>query len=116
MSGGFTNKTLELELNSIIHQNGIIHRDLKPSNILVGAAATGTASTQSASSANGSAVKILDFGLARFTGPDSASPALTEAGLVQGSLPFMSRSRRVANRAASTRAPISIRSASFSIG
>ncbi len=65
------------------HQQGIIHRDLKPSNIFI-------LTPRSTSSASDAAVKILDFGLARFTDPDPAAPALTEAGLVQGSLPFMS--------------------------
>ena len=60
------------------HQNGIIHRDLKPSNIFI---AAGT---------DPPAVKILDFGLARFTDPDPNAPTVTETGLVQGSLPYMS--------------------------
>ena len=65
------------------HQQGIIHRDLKPSNIFI-------LTPRSTSSASEAVVKILDFGLARSTDPDPAAPALTEAGLVQGSLPFMS--------------------------
>jgi serine/threonine protein kinase len=60
------------------HQNGIIHRDLKPSNIFI------------PTSGSDPSVKILDFGLARFTDADTASPTITESGLVQGSLSFMS--------------------------
>jgi serine/threonine protein kinase/Tfp pilus assembly protein PilF len=69
------------------HQNGVIHRDLKPSNIFVleegAAAGTGTGSSSRA------LVKILDFGLARLHTQDDAT-ALTEAGMVQGSVPYMS--------------------------
>src|SRR5436190_8525513 len=52
------------------HAAGIVHRDLKPSNIIVG----------------DSAVKILDFGLAKLTEPASQGPedaTLTEARLVE---------------------------------
>ncbi len=66
------------------HQNGIIHRDLKPSNIFIPRSRTGSGPGSEP------AVKILDFGLARFTDPDPNSPTLTETGLVQGSLPYMS--------------------------
>lgn len=69
------------------HQRGIIHRDLKPSNIIV----------QSGSEAPVRAadpvpeVKILDFGLARITEADLAASALvSEAGLVMGTVPYMS--------------------------
>jgi RNA polymerase sigma-70 factor (ECF subfamily) len=60
------------------HSQGIIHRDLKPGNIFL--------------SANGQ-VKILDFGLARFTGSRSkevTAPYLTEAGQVMGTVGYMS--------------------------
>ena len=52
------------------HQHGVIHRDLKPANILV----------------TRSGVKVLDFGLAKLIGADSASGSPTEldATLTQG--------------------------------
>ena len=50
------------------HQNNVVHRDIKPENILV--------------SANG-VVKVLDFGLAKWTGDRGASDALTADGLAQ---------------------------------
>ena len=58
------------------HQRGVIHRDLKPSNVLVNAAGQ---------------VKILDFGVARAIGPDSANATLrTNAGQLIGTLSYMS--------------------------
>jgi serine/threonine protein kinase/tetratricopeptide (TPR) repeat protein len=66
------------------HQRGVIHRDLKPSNIIVSQAdGTGAAGALPVA-------KILDFGLARITETDVASTALTEVGVIKGTLPYMS--------------------------
>lgn len=69
------------------HQNGVIHRDLKPSNIFV---QDQGASTESGSSGQRALVKILDFGLARFTDAQQDAEGQTQTGTVQGSLPYMS--------------------------
>ena len=55
------------------HARGIIHRDLKPANILV----------------RDGSVKVLDFGLAKWADGETTRP-LTEAGVVLGTLAYMS--------------------------
>ncbi len=61
------------------HRRGVIHRDLKPSNVIV------TSETEKPS------VKVLDFGLARFTDADVTLVTMsTETGRVQGTLAYMS--------------------------
>jgi Tol biopolymer transport system component len=63
----------------VAHRAGVVHRDLKPGNIML----------------TKSGARLLDFGLARNiapVGPDAptAREALTEAGMVVGTLQYMS--------------------------
>jgi serine/threonine protein kinase/Tol biopolymer transport system component len=64
------------------HEKGIVHRDLKPENLFL---------------THDGRVKILDFGLAKFTRPEVAesddAPTMqvaTEAGMVMGTVGYMS--------------------------
>lgn len=59
------------------HEKGIVHRDLKPENVFL------TKDGQ---------VKILDFGIAKLTTPDTGGdrPTLTTAGVIMGTLAYMS--------------------------
>jgi eukaryotic-like serine/threonine-protein kinase len=57
------------------HKMGVIHRDVKPANIRL---------------TREGAVKILDFGIARFRGSDVTDPNLTQAGLVLGTPSYLS--------------------------
>lgn len=67
---------------SYAHQNGVIHRDIKPSNIMLVGAETATMSNP---------VKVVDFGLAKFTGSDGFNQqTLTKTGEIFGSPLYMS--------------------------
>lgn len=61
------------------HRRGVVHRDLKPSNILAGIDEHGVVWA-----------KVIDFGVARLTGPQAPSTNLTEPGLLVGTLAYMS--------------------------
>jgi serine/threonine protein kinase/dipeptidyl aminopeptidase/acylaminoacyl peptidase len=64
------------------HRKGIVHRDLKPANIMLTAQSSGTA------------VKVLDFGLAKMarapSAADATATAISQVGTVLGTWHYMS--------------------------
>ena len=71
------------------HTKGIVHRDLKPANVLV--CDHGTSSETERSHTWLGYLRVLDFGLARWQGPEqSLATRLTEPGRVMGTLAYMS--------------------------
>ena len=70
-----------LEALAFMHNAGLVHRDVKPSNVFLQRMPNGR-----------ERVKVLDFGLAKFTAPTVAGsdPTLTRDGTIVGTPAYMS--------------------------
>src|SRR5450432_412778 len=78
------------------HALGIVHRDLKPANLFVTVRADGTP-----------CVKVLDFGISKFTTPGSSSDmGMTKTASVMGSPLYMSPEQMSSSRNVDARADI----------
>jgi serine/threonine protein kinase len=77
------------------HSLGIVHRDLKPSNLFVTSRADGS-----------DLVKILDFGISKWSLPDSDLGEGTETGIILGSPKYMSPEQIFASSKVDARADI----------
>lgn len=79
-----------------VHAAGIVHRDLKPSNIFLTKKNDGT-----------ELVKILDFGISKWTAPDDfAEEDLTKTGAILGSPKYMAPEQLFGSSSVDARADI----------
>ena len=83
------------------HERGLVHRDIKPGNLMV--------TTAPARDGKGpeTVVKLLDLGLARIHPPDDpAASALTQEGLVMGTVDYLAPEQAINSHLVDIRADI----------
>jgi serine/threonine-protein kinase len=77
------------------HDKGIVHRDLKPANLFLAQRPNG-----------GRMIKVLDFGISKFTGAGSRQFSLTDTSTLMGSPAYMSPEQLESSRNVDGRADI----------
>ena len=77
------------------HRREIVHRDIKPANLFLATKGDGRAR-----------IKVLDFGISKVGGAETASPRVTNAGVLLGSAEYMSPEQMMAARDVDARADI----------
>jgi serine/threonine protein kinase len=92
------------------HEEGLVHRDIKPSNLLLtieGAPASSPRPTPGVPARRAqSLIKILDFGMARFTSEAPPSDELTRTDQVFGTIDFIAPEQAQSSRSADIRADL----------
>jgi eukaryotic-like serine/threonine-protein kinase len=73
------------------HEHGLVHRDIKPANLIVNEQGV---------------LKILDLGLARTARPTAASHAMTQDGVILGTVDFMAPEQAQGSRSVDIRADL----------
>ena len=89
------------------HENGVIHRDIKPSNLLLARRdRIHAVGTDESGYYERDVIKILDMGLARIEGAESAQGELTTTGAVLGTVDYMAPEQALSAKSADARSDI----------
>ena len=89
------------------HENGVIHRDIKPSNLLLARRdRIHAVGPDESGHYERDVIKILDMGLARIEGAESAQGELTTTGAMLGTVDYMAPEQALSAKSADARSDI----------